>query len=89
MGFRVGCHKTLFKIGKLRFGIGYGMHGTKGLVLMLFVSLFYLMWWTILLSIWLAYAFVYLVVVLPIRLIKKLAKKKSICETTELNNASN
>ena len=89
MGFRFGFHKTLFKIGKFRFGIGYGTHGTKGLVLMLFVSLFYLMWWSILLSIWLVYGFVCLVVVLPIRLIKKLAQKKSICETTELNNISN
>ena len=83
MAFRVGFRKTLFKIGKWRFGIGYSTHGTTGLIMLCVFSLFNLMWYMLLGALWLGYWLYYAMFVLPIKAISKLIKNK---KSTSNNN---
>lgn len=76
MGLRFGFRKTLFKMGKWRFGIGYSMHGAAGIVMLCIYGLMNLMWYMILGCCWLIYGMIWLCFVLPIKGIIKLCKSK-------------
>ena len=82
MAFRVGFRKTLFKLGKWRFGIGYSTHGATGIIMLCFYGIFNLIWYTMLGCLWMIYGVIWLFFVLPIKGITKLIKNKS----TENNN---
>ena len=83
MAFRVGFRKTLFKLGKWRFGIGYSTHGATGVIMLCVFGLFNLMWYMILGCLWLTYAFIWLFFILPIKGLSKLIKNKT---STSNNN---
>lgn len=87
MAFRLGFHKTLVKIGKWRFGIGYSSHGTTGaLVLFLFFFL-NLFWWMILASLWLLYGMCWLICLPFAKLIKKSQnKQKNHIQSNSINS---
>ena len=53
MGFYVGAHRTLMKMGKWRFGIGYRAKGATGAILVFLFAILNLMWYMILGCIWL------------------------------------
>ena len=83
MAFRVGFRKTLFKLGKWRFGIGYSTHGATGIIMLCVFGLFNLMWYIILGCLWLGYYFIlgvswlyYAMFALPIKAIYKQIKNK-------------
>ena len=83
MGFRVGFHKTLFKLGKWRFGIGYGLHGTKGLIMLLVFAMLNLMWYMLLLALWIYYGIFWLFILCPIKFIIKLFRKRKATNCDE------
>lgn len=74
--FGVGFHKTLLRLGKWRFGIGYRTRGATGLIMLCFLGLFNLMWYMILGCLWVIYGCIWLIFVLPIKAIKKLQNKE-------------
>ena len=83
MAFRVGFRKTLFKLGKWRFGIGYSTHGATGIIMLCVFGLPNLMWYMILGCLWLGYYLVlgigwlyYAMFVLPVKAIFRLIKNK-------------
>lgn len=75
MGMRLGFHKTLLKIGKWRFGIGYSMHGAAGIIMLCVYGMLNMMWYITLGCLWMTYGIVWLFFVLPIKGIIKLCKK--------------
>ena len=89
MAFRVGFHKTLFKLGKWRFGIGYGFHGITGTIVFLFCCLLNAIWYLIIMCIWMMYGIVYVLFILPYRLIKKHKEKKNCENFEEINTLQN
>ena len=74
MAFKVGFHKTLFKLGKWRFGIGYGFHGVTGIIMLCIYGMLNLMWYLVLGTLWMMYGFIWLMFILPIKGISKLIK---------------
>ena len=78
MGFYVGAHRTLMKMGKWRFGIGYRAKGATGAILVFLFAILNLMWYMILGCIWLTYGFIWLCFVLPIKGIAKLCKRENV-----------
>ena len=76
MGVHMGFHKTLLKMGKWRFGIGYSMKGTTGLIMLCVYGMMNLMWYMILACFWMMYGIIWLFFVLPIKGIVKLCKNK-------------
>lgn len=52
---RLTFHKTLFKLGKIRIGIGYTRNNPLGWCLLLFASFFYLIWYTMIGCLWMMY----------------------------------
>ena len=91
MAFRVGFRKTLFKLGKWRFGIGYSTHGATGIIMLCFFGLFYLMWYMMLGCLWLGYYLVlgigwlyYTMFALPIKAIyKRIKNKKDVSNSNQ------
>ncbi|MBP3308146.1 MAG: hypothetical protein J6L90_01775 [Clostridia bacterium] len=81
MGLRLGFHKTLVKMGKWRFGIGYSMHGATGIVMLCIYGLMNLMWYMLLGCCWITYGVIWLCFVLPIKGIIKLCKSKKYNST--------
>lgn len=58
---RFTFHRTLFKLGKMRFGIGYtSKSNLLGWCLLVFVAMFQLMWYVFIGSLWLCYGMVIL-----------------------------
>ena len=76
MGFRVGFHKTLLKIGKWRFGLGYSTRGTTGFIMLCIYGIMNLMWYMVLGCLWITYGFIWLLFILPAKLIIKIGKNK-------------
>ena len=74
MAFGVGFHKTLFKLGKWRFGIGYSTRGATGIIMLSIYGMFNLLWYMMLGCLWLTYGFIWLIFILPIKGISKLIK---------------
>ena len=64
------------QVGKWRFGIGYSMHGTTGIVMLCIYGLMNLMWYMILGCCWITYGVIWLCFVLPINGIIKLCKNR-------------
>lgn len=53
---RFTFHRTLFKLGKMRFGIGYtSKRNPLGWFLLFFVAMFQLMWYMFIGTLWLGY----------------------------------
>lgn len=67
MSFRFGFHKTLFKLGKWRFGIGYRCRGATGIIMLCIYGILNLMWYMVLAGLWLTYGLILLFFVLPIK----------------------
>ncbi len=82
MAFRVGFRKTLFKLGKWRFGIGYSTRGATGIIMLCVFGIFNLMWYMILGCLWIIYGVIWLFFILPMKAIFKLIKNKK----TDLNS---
>lgn len=58
---RFTFHRTLFKLGKMRFGIGYtSKNNPLGWLLLFCVALFQLMWYMFVGTLWLCYGIVIL-----------------------------
>ncbi|MBQ2273320.1 MAG: hypothetical protein II337_07670 [Clostridia bacterium] len=76
MGVHLGFRKTLLKIGKWRFGIGYSMHGATGFFVLCIYAMLNLMWYSILACLWMTYGVIWLFFVLPIKIIVKICKRK-------------
>lgn len=58
---RFTFHRTLFKLGKMRFGIGYtSKSNLLGWCLLFFVAMFQLMWYMFIGTLWLCYGMVIL-----------------------------
>ena len=74
MAFRVGFHKTLFKLGKWRFGIGYSSRGAAGIIMVCTYAILNLCWYMVVGCLWLVYGFIWLCFVLPIKGIAKLVE---------------
>ena len=83
MQFGVGFHRTLLKMGKWRFGIGFRMKGATGIIMLCIYGMMNLMWYMILGCCWLIYGMCYLMFFLPIRAIYRACKKNS---STPKNN---
>ena len=83
MALRFGFHKTLLKIGKWRFGIGYSTRGTAGLIMVCIYAVLNLMWYMILGCLWMMYGMIWLFFILPIKGLSKLIKNKT---STSNNN---
>ena len=83
MAFRVGFHKTLFKLGKWRFGIGYSTRCSTGLITKFMFGLLNLLWYMILGGLWLTYGFIWLVFILPFKLINRKANKNQDQQSEE------
>ena len=84
MALRTGLHRTLFKLGKWRFGIGYGFHGFSGFCMLIIFGILNLCWYMILGVIWLFYGIFYLFIFLPIKGIFKIINKNK----TQTNNSN-
>lgn len=87
MGFKFGFRKTLLKIGKWRFGIGYSTHGIAGMVMLCIYGLLNLMWYTMIAMFWIIYGCCWLMykgfvlcVMLPIKKLVSLFKNKDSIE---------
>lgn len=83
MAFRVGFHKTLFKLGKWRFGIGYSTRGLTGIIMLCVFGMVNLMWYMILGMLWLTYGVIWLVFILPFKLINRKANKNQDQQSEE------
>ena len=73
---RMTFHKTLLKIGKWRFGIGYSSRGGLAWLVLLFYGILNMCWWLILGILWVYYGIFYLIIYLPIKGIVKLCNRK-------------
>ena len=87
MNFHFGFHKTLLRLGGMRFGVGAGMKSGTGCVIMAFLGVFYLMWYILIGTLWmmygvfwLMYGMIRLIFVLPIKGIIKLVKNRNQSE---------
>ena len=77
---RIGFHKTLLKLGKWRFGIGYSSRGGLAWVVLFIYGFLNLFWYMTLGCLWLCYGMCYLMFYLPIKGIIKLCNRNK--ETT-------
>ncbi len=88
MGFRVGFYRTLLRMGAFRFGVGYSTRGATGLIMLCMFGLMNLMWYMVLGCLWITYGIIWLVFVLPVKVIKKIrATKKMEKEITTKKGA--
>ena len=78
-------HKTLFKLGKWRFGIGYSSKGGKAWIVLFLYSILNLYWWMLIGCLWLCYGMFYLIFYLPIKGIVKLCNRKKEVAINEQN----
>ena len=85
MSVHVGFHKTLLKLGKWRFGIGYRMNGTTGLIMVCVYGIMNLLWYMLLACFWILYGIVWLFFVLPIKGFIKLYKKRDTLNNTAVS----
>lgn len=76
MGISVGFHKSLFKLGRFRFGIRYRAKGISGLIMLLVYGFMNFCWYAILGSLWLMYGIIWLFFILPIKLVRMLINQK-------------
>lgn len=86
MALRLGFHRTLFKLGNWRFGIGYGFHGITGFCMLIIFGILNLCWYMILGVMWLFYGIFYLFILLPIKGISKIINKN---KNPKVDNAEN
>lgn len=80
--------KTLFKMGKFRIKAGFRVKGLGAIFVYLIYLMFYMMWYSLLASLWLMYGFLYLLA-LPIKAIKHQVdigrwKKSSVLKVTAI-----
>ena len=67
-------HATLLKMGRFRLGISKRFSGASLLIMSIFALTFYLMYWTLLLTLWMIYGMVWISCIIPIKIFKYLNK---------------
>lgn len=70
----VGFSNTLFRMGKFRIGAGFRLKKSTAVFVLFFYAMFYLMWYSVLLSGWIIYGTCWLFFYLPYKGISKLVK---------------
>ena len=76
MGLVFGFHRTLFRLGGWRFGVGYHAHGSTAIFLLCLFGFLNLLWYMFLGCLWVMYGFVWLFIILPIRGIVRLIRRR-------------
>ena len=72
----IGFSTRLKKMGGFRLGIGKRVHGWTAILILVFVGMFYLMYWSFLGCLWLMYGICWLCFYLPVKLIVTAVKKR-------------
>lgn len=76
MGISVGFGRTLVKMGKWHFGIGFKVRGGAGLIALCIFGIMNLMWYMLVGCCWITYGFIWLIFVLPIKILVNSSKRK-------------
>mgnify|MGYP000874251520 CR=1 FL=1 len=73
--FFVGFSKTLLRMGGFRIGAGIRLKKSTAAILGVFILMFYMMWYSVILSGWMIYGFCWLFFYLPYKGISSAIKK--------------